>query len=146
MQVKASDLQIHTLKEGMKVTMYIDKHEMQEALTGVHELIGQPLDLAVGIDEVQKTKEITKVDTRTLSSIKTAIKDISSELGQDEMDMEHKLKSKFLQDGSNGWYINFSLINCSQLLAEEFLIWLYDYAIKRNIYIDIPVLPDLDVI
>jgi len=146
MKVKASDLQIHTLKEGMKVTMYIGKHEMQEALTGVHELIGQPLDLAVGIDEVQKTKEITKVDTRTLSSIKTAIKDISNELGQNDMDMEHKLKSKFLEDSSSGWSFNFSLTNCSQLLAEEFLIWLYDYAIKRNIYIDIPVLPDLDVI
>ena len=146
MKVKASDLQIHTLKEGMKVTMYIGKHEMQEALTGVHELIGQPLDLAVGIDEVRKTKEITKVDTRTLSSIKTAIKDISDELGQNDMDMEHKLKSKFLESSSSGWSFNFSLTNCSQLLAEEFLIWLYDYAIKRNIYIDIPVLPDLDVI
>ena len=146
MKVKASDLQIHTLKEGMKVTMYIGKHEMQEALTGVHELIGQPLDLSVGIDEVQKTKEITKVDTRTLSSIKTAIKDISDELGENDMDMEHKLKRKFLENSSSGWSFNFSLTNCSQLLAEEFLIWLYDYAIKRNIYIDIPVLPDLDVI
>ena len=146
MKVKASDLQIHTLKEGMKVTMYIGKHEMQEALTGVHELIGQPLDLAVGIDEVRKVKEISIVDTRTLSSIKTAIKDISSALGQNDMDMEHKLKSKFLEDRNNSWHINFSLTNCSQLLAEEFLIWLYDYAIKKNIYIDIPVLPDLDVI
>lgn len=146
MQVKASDLQIHTLKEGMKVTMYIDKHGMQEALNGVHELIGQPLELSVGIDEVRKTKEITKIDTRTQGSIKTAIQDISNELGQNDMDMEHKLKRQFLEDSNNGWRLNFSLTNCCQLLAEEFLIWLYDYAIKRNIYIDIPVLPDLDVI
>ena len=146
MQVKASDLQIHTLKQGMKITIYVDKHGMQDALDGVHELIGQPLDLSVGIDEVLKNKEITKIDTRTLGDIKKAIRDISEELGQDEMDMEFKLKRQFLEDSSNGWRHNFSLTNCCQLLAEEFLIWLYDYAIKRNIYIDIPTRPDLDVI
>lgn len=146
MKVKASDLQIQTLKEGMKVTMYIGKHEIQEALEGVHELIGQPLDLSVGIDEVRKNKEITKIDAGTLSTIKEAIRDISNVLGQNEMDMEHKLKRKFLEDSSNGWQFNFSLSNCCQLLAEEFIIWLLDYAIKRDIYIDIPVMPELDVI
>ncbi len=56
MNVKASNLQINTLQQGMKLTVYIDRHEVQEALKGIERLINAPLKMALKLDQAQQEK------------------------------------------------------------------------------------------
>jgi len=56
MNVKASNLQINTLQQGMKLTVYIDRHEVQEALKGIERLINAPLKMALKLTRPSRKK------------------------------------------------------------------------------------------
>jgi len=146
MNVKASNLQINTLQQGMKLTVYIDRHEVQEALKGIERLINAPLKMALKLDQAQQEKEITLISDRERNIINQIAKGFSRKYGQGLSEMRAVLMDRFVQDGSNKWSARFSLESCSRELAEDFIAWLYDQSFQEEVDFILPDFPDLTVI
>ena len=146
MNVKASNLQINTLQQGMKLTVYIDRHEVQEALKGIERLINAPLKMALKLDQAQQEKEITLISDRERNIINQIAKGFSKKYGQGLSEMRAVLMDRFVQDGSNKWSARFSLESCSIELAEDFIAWLYDQSFQEEVDFILPDFPDLTAI
>lgn len=146
MNVKASNLQINTLQQGMKLTVYIDRHEVQEALNGIENLINAPLKMALKLDEAQKEKELTRISEYERKIITRIIKSFASRYDQGLSEMQAVLMDRFVQDSSNKWSSRFSLESCSQELAEDFIAWLYDQSVQEDIDFMLPDSPDLTAV
>ena len=146
MNVKASNLQINTLQQGMKLTVYIDRHEVEEALKGIENLINSPLKMALKLDKAQKEKELTKISERDRKIIDKITKKFASKYDQGLSEMRAVLMDRFAQDSSNKWGRAFSLESCSKELAEDFIAWLYDQSFQEEVDFILPDSPDLTVV
>ena len=146
MNVKASNLQINTLQQGMKLTVYIDRHEVQGALKGIERLINAPLKMALQLDQAQQEKEITLISDHERKIINQITKGFAKKYDQGQSEMRAVLIDRFIQDSSNKWIRSFSLKSCSMELAEDFIAWLYDQSFQEDVDFILPDSPDLTVI
>ena len=146
MNVKASNLQINTLQQGMKLTVYIDSHEVQEALIGIENLINAPLKMELELDQVQKEKELTLISDYERKIINQIVKGFAKKYGQGQSEMRAILMDRFVQDSSNKWGRSFSLESCSMELAEDFIAWLYDQSFQEDVDFILLDSPDLTVV
>ena len=146
MNVKASNLQINTLQQGMKLTVYIDRHEVEDALNGIEKLINAPLKLALKLDKVQKKKELTRISEQNRKIIDQITRGFASKYEQGLSETQAVLMDRFVQDSSNKWSARFSLESCSEELAEDFIAWLYDHTFQEDVDFNLPDSPDLTVV
>ncbi|MFW5873536.1 MAG: hypothetical protein ACOCVD_02535 [Bacillota bacterium] len=141
MNFKANRISINSLKEGMKLTVHVGQHEEAEALRDIHKLINQPLQVKIELDQVIRDKQINEITESQKREIVDLFDVISQQFAYD-LDKTHLImKDRFIQDKNNKWKHDFSLDNCSQLLADDFICWLIDYCYAERLE---PVLADVD--
>lgn len=145
MNVKASNLQINTLQQGMELTVYIDRHEVQE-LKGIEKLINAPLKMAIQLDQAKKEKELKLISDQERKVINQITRGFSKKYDQGQNEMRAVLMDRFIQDSSNKWSRSFSLESCLMELAEDFIAWLYDQSFQEDVDFILTDSPDLTVV
>ena len=130
---KANRISVNSLKEGMKLTVQVSQENQVEALRDIHKLINQPLQVKIELDQVVRDKQLNEITESQQREIVDYFEIISQQFGLDLEKTHLIMKDRFIQDKNNPWEHDFSLDNCSQLLADDFICWLIDYCYAEKL-------------
>ena len=130
---KANRISVNSLKEGMKLTVQVSQENQVEALRDIHKLINQPLQVKIELDQVIRDKKLNEITESQQREIVDYFEIISQQFGFDLEKTHLIMKDRFIQDKNNPWKHDFSLDNCSQLLADDFICWLIDYCYAEKL-------------
>ena len=134
---KANRISVNSLKEGMKLTVQVSQENQVEALRDIHKLINQPLQVKIELDQVVRDKQLNEITESQQREIVDYFEIISQQFGLDLEKTHLIMKDRFIQDKNNPWEHDFSLDNCSQLLADDFICWLIDYCYAEKLEKDV---------
>ena len=134
---KANRISVNSLKEGMKLTVQVSQENQVEALRDIHKLINQPLQVKIELDQVVRDKQLNEITESQQREIVDFFEIISQQFGLDLEKTHLIMKDRFIQDKNNPWEHDFSLDNCSQLLADDFICWLIDYCYAEKLEKDV---------
>ena len=130
---KANRISVNSLKEGMKLTVQVSQENQVEALRNIHKLINQPLQVKIELDQEIRNKQLNEITESQQREIVDFFEIISQQFGFDLEKTHLIMKDRFIQDKNNPWKHDFSLDNCSQLLADDFICWLIDYCYAEKL-------------
>ena len=130
MRFKAENLQLNTLKEGLKVTIYIDNDERKEVLADIHNFIDQPLIINMNIDADTKQEQLGQITKSQRKHIYALIGDIANAQGDSKEAVKKQLKVEYNSLTGCG---DFSLADCSRDLASGFIEFLLELALDYGI-------------
>ena len=133
MRFSANELQVNTLKEGLKLTVYIEKDERKEVLSQISNFIDKPLKVDINIDAPEREKELSQITGQQRKKIYALFNDIDEYTGQGAESIKEQMKKMFLESESNSWGESFSLADCPKELASDFIEWLIDFSFQNGI-------------
>ena len=133
MKFTASNLQINTLKDGLKLTVYIEKENRKKVLADIHNFIDKPLKVGIEIDAEEREKELEQITGQQRKKLYALFGDINEYTGQGVESIKEEMKKTFLRSESNQWNSHFSLGDCSKELAAEFIDWLIVFCFRNGV-------------
>ncbi|SDL87291.1 putative HNHc nuclease [Halarsenatibacter silvermanii] len=130
MKFPASGLQINTLKEGLKITVYVEKDARREVLEQVHNFIDRPLEVDININAAGRVKELGQISGEQRKKIYAVLKDIDEYTGQGVESIKREMKKIFTAESGSEM---FSLSDCDRELAGDFIEFLIGYCFENGI-------------
>ena len=130
MKFKAENLQLNTLQEGLKITVYIENEERGAVLENIHRFIDQPLTVDINIDSQEKENQLGQITKPQRRHIYALFEDFARWQGDDKEGVKKSLKKRFREVREKG---EFSLANCTKELASEFIDWLVQVGINAGV-------------
>jgi hypothetical protein len=122
---------VKTLKNGMKITLSVDKENTLNVMRNIHGFIDKPVkvEMLVDVETVKERMKYLNDDQR--KKIYAILNDISVTTNNHKEAVKEELKIQFIQE--YGQYEMFSLSNCSKELASDFIDFLIGFAFEFGI-------------
>jgi len=130
MKFSASELQVNTLKEGLKLTVYIDKEGRKKVLERIHNFIDMPLLIDMGIDSPKREQQLGQISPGQRKKIYAIFQNIDQYSGQGVDSIKSEMKSQFMNEAGVDY---FSLSDCPRELAGDFIEYLVEFCFQHGI-------------
>ena len=136
MRFAAGEIQVNTLKKGLKLTLFVSEDSSKEVLKDIYNFIDRPLTVTIDIDSEKRLKELNQISGQQRKKIYALFGDIDNYTGQGIESIKREMKLIFLKDTG---YQDFSLSDCSSDLANDFIEFLIGYCFKNGVELtDLP--------
>lgn len=130
MKFKCEIDNLKTLKKGMKITLAIDDENTINVMKDIYNFMDKPLEVELLIDSVEEVERLKQITPDQRKKIYATMRDIADYIGEDPESTKHNLKRDFL---SGSEYDEFSLSNCSNELASDFIEYLLNFALENGV-------------
>lgn len=130
MKIQCEIDRLNTLKSGMKIILSLDDKETAKAMRDVHNFMKKPITVEILVDSDEQLKRLKQLSDDQRRKIFALVKDIAEYMGEDKELARKQLTSKFCE--VNG-YAEFSLSNCQDDLASEFIEWLVQFSFENQV-------------
>lgn len=114
----------------MKITLAIDDENTISVMKDIYNFMDKPLEVELLIDSAEEVERLKQITPDQRKKIYATIKDIATYIGDDTESIKNNLKIEFVQ---NSQYEMFSLSNCSNELASDFIEFLINFAFENGV-------------
>ena len=130
---KAELKNITSMKQGTKITLYLDDEDNQlDEVIELHRLKNVPVLFGIKQD-IEKTDELSQLITdEQRKKIYALIKDIANEMGETLEQSKENLKKEYCQELEKDY---FSLKDTEKENATEFVKWLLEFAFQNGVHL-----------
>ena len=129
MKFQAELDRLNTLKDGMKVVLYIDGENVKEVMKNIYNFMDKPLEVDLSVNRKEQEERLAMISGGQRKKIYALFRDIGEFVGETAESMKVQLKQEFCR---NTEHEDFSLSDCSKELASDFIEWLVEFAIKQG--------------
>ena len=121
---------LNTLKDGMKVVLYIDGDNVKEVMKNIYNFMDNPLEVELSIDAAEKKERLRQITHEQRKKIYALFNDINDYTGQGTDSIKQQMKNEFCKDEG---YELFSLSDCKKDTAGEFIEWIVNFCFKNGV-------------
>ena len=131
---KAEIKTINSMKNGTKITLYLDDEDNQlEEVVEMHKLKNVPVLFGIKQD-IEKQEELSQlISDEQRKKIYALIKDIANDIGETLEQAKENLKQEYCQDREKDY---FSLKDTEKENATEFVKWLIEFAFQNGVHLN----------
>ncbi len=130
MQIKCEIESIKTIKKGMKVILSIPLDQTKKTMRDIHNFMDKPVTVDLLIDSKEYQDRMKLISPEQRKKIYAMFKDISAYTGNIPESEKENMKIEFIQ---NSEYEDFSLSNCSNQLARDFIEFMIRFCFENGI-------------
>ena len=121
---------LNTLKNGMKIVLYVDDQNVKEVMKSIYNFMDKPLEVNLGVDSNKQEERLSQISADQRKKIYALFRDVAGSTGDTAENVKHNLKTKFCQEGE---WEDFSLSDCEKDLASEFIEWLIEFCFEYGV-------------
>lgn len=121
---------LKTLKSGMKITLAVGDEHVQDVMKHIYNFMDKPLHVILSIDEQEQLERLNMINAEQRKKIYALFRDIGDYMGDDPESVKRQMKIQFIQ---NSEYEMFSLSNCSNQLARDFIEFIIQFCFRQGI-------------
>lgn len=130
MKFKCEIDNVKTLKKGMKITLAINEKDTINVMKNIYNFMDKSITVDLLVDDKKEIEKMNWITNEQRRKIFALIKDIATETGEDKDSLREIVSQRFIQATE---YEEFSLSNCSKVLAQDFIEYLITLAFELGV-------------